>query len=389
MTPPESPIRRRSENFKASDGRPKPPIRKRKKKFATEEDSKKSQDRSSIEVCSNRDSIDSNYVNIGIPNLERERDGEGEVMADDAEIVQEDEHAISVGEEGRDEERKAGEIGTKCPERNREVVKVAERERFVIVEGGEERVLMVTSPEVSLPEQTVTEDTESDRCASNQSVSPDDSLPLSPEALQPTNSTPDISSPVTEIAEQGASSPQLARTGLPGSTPLFLSGKKKPPPLPPPYQSRPPPLPAKQRSMRHNLTDSVLAEKTAPGTEAADPTSIPTAITTAPTPTDPGTDKQLSASNLQNNKSPTRTFSPLNSLKILPSMAERQALSPVPIYEDVESPGASSEGSLTPMNSFEIRVLTSRPDTMPKRSSYGSSDSLELNEGSSLNSKYN
>ena len=77
MTPPESPIRRRSENFKGPDCRPKPPVRRRKKKFSSEDNTKSSQDgtnRNSTDVGSIRRSISEDFVTVDPSSAVRERE---------------------------------------------------------------------------------------------------------------------------------------------------------------------------------------------------------------------------------------------------------------------------------------------------------------------------
>ena len=390
MTPPDSPMRGRSENFKTAhpEERPKPPVRRRKKKFITDE-SQEGTNGSSIEVGTDKNSVDGDFVNVSIGSGVEE--GEGVVVAD----VTEEE----CKGDGRLEEKVEGEMSNA----NLDELQRERFESFVLVGGENDRLTTVASPDVSV---TCDEDgtsgrssgaSEGDRVSSNQSPSLDRRSQLSPEVVPSlSGSSPDISSPVTDTSEQGKSSPTLqARAGLQSSTPLAQSGKKKPPPLPPPY-IRPPPIPAKQRTVRHNLTNSVVSEGNGPvvtvtdSTTTTPTTSITTAITTAPPPTDT---KQLplERNNLRAPKTPTRPPSPRRSLKVIPSTREKgQSPCPQPINEEVESSGASSGGSggsLTPMNSVEMRKLTSRPDSTPKPAIYGSSDSLEMSGGSSPNSK--
>ena len=395
MTPPDSPMRGRSENFKTThpEERPKPPVRRRKKKFITDE-SQEGTNRSSIEVGTDKNSVDGDFVNVSIgPGVE---EGEGVVVADVTE-----EECKGDGRLERKEDKVEGEMSNA----NLDELQRERFESFVLVGGEDDRLTTVASPDVSLPEDGTSGRSsgrssgisEGDRVSSNQSPSLDCRSQLSPEVVPSlSGSSPDIFSPVTDTSEQGKSSPTLqARAGLQSSTPLAQSGKKKPPPLPPPY-IRPPPIPAKQRTLRNNLTNSVVSEGHGPIATATDSTtttptmSVTTAITTAPPPTDT---KQLPSerNNLRAPKTPTRPPSPRRSLKIIPSAKEKgQSPCPQPINEEVESSGASSGGSggsLTPMNSVEMRKLTSRPDSTPKPAIYGSSDSLEMSGGSSPNSK--
>ena len=388
VTPPESPMRRRSEILLTQDGKPKPPVRKRKKKFK-DDDAKESQagtNRNSVDGGTDRSSIDSEFVTIEAHEVVGGGGEEGGV------------------EEGQ-EERGAGGGDTVKGEMKEGTGERREQrarfESFVMVEGEVGKHSARASPDVTLPEEVSGGDDRSDQDLSNQTGSRDGAVSTSPEALSSySGSSPDLSPSIMatiessdpQISDPQVAAPDPARVGLVGGASLALSGKKKPPPLPPPPYSasqRPPPIPAKQRTPRtprRNLGEPTIPEATAGAVSmATDTTSIPTAITTAPTPTDADSTKQLSAAtNVRFPKSPTRSFSPQSSLKT--NTTERRTLSPMPIYEEVEYLGDSSGSGepLTPMNSVEVRVLTSRPDTMPKHVGYGSSDSLELSEGSSI-----
>ncbi|CAI8021236.1 Alsin [Geodia barretti] len=417
VTPPSSPMRRRSEGFKngVGDSRPKPPIRKRRKKFATDDNDVVGTNRNSGEVGVNRYSMDpSDYVNLSFSegNMDLAGEGEkkdGETVTKGATLQSQQKVAAEGGEGGR-EGREGGAAGENS-ERGR-------FESFVVVaveEGA--RACNVASPDiVSVPEegeygesdgkQRASSDPSSANCGT---ASPDDDVVLSP--ITTGTSPSDSQSPVaTETVAEGDVSTrqpvppqQQTRFGLGGSFSVHQSGKKKPPPLPAPYQSRPPPVPTKLRSVRRQHTEPATATDTVADGNGSRPIAtattndhgIPTAVTTAPTPTDTGAaimHRQLSlGSGLQPPRAPPpRPPSPQRLRKSSPNLSvgavERQGLSPpASIREGAESPGTSSGGSgvvspLTPGNSVEVRVLTSRPDTMPKHLSSGSSDSLELSE---------
>ena len=392
MTPPESPMRRRSEILLTQDGKPKPPIRKRKKKFK-DDDAKESQagtNRNTVDGGADRSSIESEFVTIEAHEAVGGGGEEGGV-----EVGQEERGAGGGGDTVK------GELKEGTGERQEQRARF---ESFVMVEEEVGKHSARASPDVTLPEEVSGGDDRSDQDLSNQTLgSRDGAVSTSPEAPSSySGSSPDLSplimatieSSDPQISDPQVAAPDPARVGLAGGASLALSGKKKPPPLPPPPYSasqRPPPIPTKQRTPRRNLGEPTIPEATVGAVSmATDTTSIPTAITTAPTPTDADSTKQLSAAtNVRFPKSPTRSFSPQSSFKT--NVTERRTLSPMPIYEDVEYLGDSSGSAepLTPMNSVEVRVLTSRPDTMPKHVGYGSSDSLELSEGSSVpNSEY-
>ena len=456
VTPPASPMRRRSDGFKgasAVDGRPKPPVRKRRKKFvANGDDDKEGSNRNSAEV--NPNSVDGgDYVNLSFSegNVDFEKEGEVgdgrdtrspavdthtadythrtqdmQTAESEAKCRAEDRHTAES--EGREQRKGLGE-----PERERERF-----ESFVMVgDGDDSRASAMASPEAvsSLPEEeeegegevvvgeevtvrgeegegvTVrSEDSELKRPPSSSQSStssssyggPSPDVTLSPTAGYPSSDTP---SPIAEaVAEDDgpAQQPQpQPRVGMAGSFSLHQSGKKRPPPLPAPYQARPPPVPLKQRSVmiRRQLTDSVVMEMNTDGNKsvATATDSAVTVETTAPTPmTAAGIVRQLSLGNpygLQPPKAPPpRPPSPQFPRRSPVSPSGRQALSPAPpTSEGAESPGPTSGGStggvLTAGNSVEVRVLTSRPETMPKHLSNGSSDSLELSEGQSFSSE--
>ena len=407
VTPPDSPIRQRSENVTSpTDGKPKPPVRKRKKKFATNGNTESQEGiiRNSMEVSTNgncmevgvnRNSVDCGFVEIMALNRDREtreggREG-GRVVNEGREnSTPEKRHTVEMGE---GEEVASESEKTVRNETQSDAVNERGRfESFVVIEGEmaeDGRLSALTSPDVSLPEEEE-EDNESDRpTLSKQSSSSPDVIITGLTGSSPS----DPSSPI--LAEDEATPPAQSRLGLPSGTPLAQSGKKKPPPLPAPYQARPPPVPTK-RSMRRNLTDSVVAEGNTPVIIATESTgAVTTAITTvitttAPTPPE-GIHRQLSAGNAIQHR---RTKSPVTSPQQQRrgnTASERQGLSPAPIFEEAESSGASSGGSggsLTHAHSIEIRMLTSRPDAMTsKHLSYGSSDSLELSGGNSPKSK--
>ena len=419
VTPPSSPMRRRSEGFKNSlgDSRPKPPVRKRRKKFATDDNDVVGTNRNS---GVNRYSMDpSDYVNLSFSegNMDLAGEGEkkdGETVTKGATLQSQHKAAVEGGEGGR--EGREGGAASENSERGR-------FESFVVVAVDEGAIASnVASPDiVSVPEegengcnregesdgkQRASSDASSANCGT---ASPDNDVVSS--STTTGTSPSDSQSPVaTETVAEGevstwqpVPSQQQTRFGLGGSFSVHQSGKKKPPPLPAPYQSRPPPVPAKLRSVRQQHTEPAAATDTVAdgngsrpiATATANDHGIPTAVTTAPTPTESGAaimHRQLSlGSGLQPPRAPPpRPPSPQRLRKSSPNLsvgaAERQGLSPpAPIREGAESPGTSSGGSgmvspLTPGNSVEVRVLTSRPDTMPKHLSYGSSDSLELSE---------
>ena len=402
MTPPASPIRGRTENYKMSslDARPKPPVRKRKKKFVTDDDSKQSQEgtnRDSMEVSTNRNSVSGNFVDVSSEPRASRKGEEGE--EEDSKVAKNDNGGAQPEVRGvRElEERMVSEAGLQKGSRGAaEEGEECERgrfESFVLIDREEEeeeegRQSDQTTPEISLPEEK-----ESVANKSDSEDIPSTTTPkrVTPELITAGTSPPVSSSPSTVEGDSSPLSQSPCRLGLPASTPLANSGKKKPPPLPPPYRERPPPVPSKQqRSMRRYLTDSAVVENNGSVTAATEST-VPTAIKTSPTPPESEQEQSTGGACTLTPKSPTN-HQPLRqrSLKIIPSAPEGPTLVPEVIYEMVGSPGASSGGSresLNPSNSVEVRVLTSRPETMPKHLSYGSSDSLEMSGGNSPNSK--
>ena len=413
VTPPLSPMRRRSEGFKAAsiEERPKPPVRKRRKKFVADGDdgeNKAGSNRNSAEV--NRHSIDAgDYVNLSVSegNIDflketvtvgsavskpEEEEEERNMLEGEGEGEKREGDGTCEGGEGEGEKRE-GE-GVRCE---------GERERFesfVMVEEGEETRLSVpTSPDVaSLPgeegegpgvrggEVTVGGCEDGRPTSTSQSSSSSSSHSVASPEVDPSPTTgfspSETPSPIAEAVAEGESHAHQPhpRLGLIGSSSLHLSGKKRPPPLPSPYQARPPPVPHKQRSlmMRRQLTDSVVTEMTGSVSTATD--SVVT-VTTAAGPTIP---RQMSLGNSASlhppKAPPPRPPSPQKTRKSSPNVAalpgDRHTLSPAPPTTE-----RSEINPLTPGNSVEVRVLTSRPETMPKHLSYGSSDSLELSEG--------
>ena len=102
VTPPSSPMRRRSEGFKngVGDNRPKPPVRKRRKKFATDDNDGVGTNRNSAEVGINRHSMDpSDYVNLSFSAGNMDFAREGEKREGETTTVPQNDHAAD-GEEG-------------------------------------------------------------------------------------------------------------------------------------------------------------------------------------------------------------------------------------------------------------------------------------------------
>ena len=414
-------MRRRSEGFKngSGDNCPKPPVRKRRKKFATDDNDVVGTNRNSGAVGVNRYSMDpADYVNLSFSAGNVDLGGK------------EDEERLTVATpqskpEAVTEEGEGGEEGGQA---------ASERGRFesFVVVGDDEGTRAASPNIVTVPEEEGSREGGSGRGSGGSAsspnrgtTSPDDDV--TPNSTMTGTSPSDSPSPIAleTVAEgegttrQPVPPPVQSRFGIGGSFSVHQSGKKKPPPLPAPYQSHPPPVPLKLRSVRRQHTEPAVATDNTVASGNSKPVAMPTTpdpgskpvamatnvdsgvvlttITTAPSPTDSGAammHRQLSlGSALQPPKMapPPRPPSPHRFRKSSPNLSagvveQRQGLSPpAPIREGAESPGASSGGSgvaspLTPGNSVEVRVLTSRPETMPKHLSYGSSDSLELSE---------